>query len=152
MQAAQAFVAQLHARNIAIDADEFLHLSESLPPIAAVKAHMATILLGGGADADVAATASALEDNVPPDSAGTIVPDTQRVPSDPDDGRMLLQELEALGKQYPAEGEGDVELSKAVEYITGDATAINAFKRERLRLSNPPRPVEEFHDLPVSRF
>ena len=138
LQAAQAFAQRLQEHNIAVDTEEFLHLSESLPPISAVKAHMSAILLGD----DI--VSEAILGDVQP-SAGAV---DARMPSDPDVGRLLLEELEALGRQYPAEGEGDVQLNKAVEYITGDASVFKA----GLRLSDPPRPVEEFHDLPVSRF
>lgn len=138
MQAAQAFVQRLREHNINVDEEEFLHLSESLPPIAAVKAHMSSVLLSGAIGAE------ALPEIVRPgiDAAN------DRAPIDPNVGKLLLDELEALGRQFPAEGEGDVHLSDAVEYITGDTSVFKA----GLRLSDPPRPVVEFHDLPVSRF
>jgi len=66
---------------------------------------------------------------------------------DPAQARALVEEIDTLGSKYPAEGENAVELSKDVVFISD----IGKFK-DGLRLSGPARPVEEFHDLPLSRF
>lgn len=59
----------------------------------------------------------------------------------------LLKEIEKLGAKYPAVGEAAVELDSNVNYIE-DGKAY----RETLVLSGPAKPVEEFYDLPLSKF
>lgn len=120
LPAAHAFLAALRTHNIPIDEEQYLALSASEPPIPAVKVHWADVLL----------RQKGLEMAV-----------------DPGVARALLDQLDVLGKQYPAEGEGEVQLADDVVFIKDVQEFLGS-----LRLSEPARPVEEFHDLPLSRF
>lgn len=66
---------------------------------------------------------------------------------DPVVASTLLQELDVLGAKYPAVGEGVVELSPSLVYIK-DGKEF----RQGLKLLGPARAVEEFYDLPLSRY
>ncbi|TDL24920.1 insulin-degrading enzyme [Rickenella mellea] len=59
----------------------------------------------------------------------------------------LLHAIDDLGKQYPAVGEGEVKLREGTTYIRDPKN----FKAS-LKVSEHPKPVEIFYDLPVSKF
>lgn len=61
--------------------------------------------------------------------------------------QMLLGALEELGRKYPVSGEEEVKLREGTVFVED----VKTFKAS-LRVTEPARPVEEFHDLPVSRF
>lgn len=120
LPAAQAFLVLLKTHHVPIDEDNYLALSASEPPVAAVKAHWTDVLVNGK------------DPGVRVDSAVA---------------STLLEELDVLGAKYPAVGDGVLELASNVVYIK-DGKEF----RQGLKLTGPAKAVEEFHDLPLSRF
>jgi len=124
LAAAHGFLSLLRSQNVPVDEEQYLELSAREPPFPAVKAHWSGVLLGPNG-----------------------ITNTNGQQLDKADAQKLLGELDKLAEQYPAVGDEKVELSPSAVYIT-DPEEL----RSKLRLSGPAKPVEDFYDLPLSKF
>ncbi len=120
--ASQAYRSLLVAHGVSLDEERYTELSAAEPPITAVKTHWSRMLLG-------------------PQSG------TAGIKVDPAVAKMLVDAVEEIGMKYPAEGEGSVQLKEDTIFIDD----VAAFKAG-LRVSEAPRPVEIFDDLPLPKF
>ena len=122
ISASQAYHVLLKSHGVTIDDGKYEELSASEPPIQAVKAFFSQLLLTSHGEA-------------------------HGITVDPSVGKMLVDAVEELGTKYPAVGEEEVVLRHDIAFIEDH----KAFKAS-LRSSGPATPVEEFPDLPLSKF
>lgn len=134
LSAAQAFLISLRTQNIPVDEEKYLELSAGEPPVAAVKAHWEGVLVGG-------------DDGVTGGGADRSADLSSEIASAASSRRTLLDEIDVLAKRYPAVGDEEVDLGADVAFISDPEVF-----RQGLRLSGPPRPVEEWDNIHLSKY
>lgn len=122
--ASEAFLSLLNTHGVSIDEQLYAQLSAAEPPVAAVKEHWTNVLVKNA--------------GMP---GGIIV--------EPAIASSLISAVDKLARDYPIADStvDEVQLDKSTVFIDD----VSQF-RSSLRVSDPPKPVEVFHDLPVSKF
>lgn len=122
VSASQAYRVLLETHGVHIDAAKYEELSASEPPIEAVKSFFSQLLL-------------------------TAQGESHGIKVEPAVGKMLVDAVEEFGVKYPTVGEEEVHLRHDVTFVE-DPKVFKA----GLRVSAPASPVEQFPDLPLSKF